>query len=258
MKRFCPGCTARKLEMNAAPCAMCGRVNLASPSVRARKMHLLARLMRALLATLGWFTHLSTLVFCVFALWAMTVHWVFAPSSVAARCGALAGLLAASIWMSKLATRGAVYVFAPTPRRSLRPGRQWFWVLPICATNLVVLNHSDIPLRLAFWVNRPALERVALQTLSGTTTPVRGGFYRIQQSYYKYGDANQHPVRLQVTRKRTFGGLAAGFAFCPQGCTNSDPNGSDTPGAIFYIPLAKHWCWWEQDTSWMAPDHYAS
>ena len=248
--RLCPGCARRKLQMSAAPCEMCGRVNVVEAPNRAREIHPLARLMRALLAPLGWFTHVLTLIFCVFALWAMTLHWVF---DVSAERWILSGLLAFSIWAIRLATRGAVYVLAPATRQTQRPGGCGFWVLPISATVLAVLNHSHAPLRLAFWVSRPALERAALNSTVATPSFHRAGLYRIVSVEKPWKG-----IRFIVTKRRNFGGVAGGFVYCPQGCTISDPNSDYAPAAPFYIPLAKDWFWWQQDLSWRASTCYSS
>ncbi len=102
MKRFCPGCATRHLEMDEAPCALCGRVNLVTAPRPREKMHVLARMVRALLRPLGWPTHALTFAACGFALWAMALHWIL-PFMGFVEAGFLGlWLLAGTIWTLRL------------------------------------------------------------------------------------------------------------------------------------------------------------
>ena len=132
MKIPCPGCTARRLEMNTAPCEICGHVNEITPPSR-EKMHPFARLMRALLAPLGRVFSLLTAIFCFFALWSMALNNIRPFFGIAELGLIFSGLLVISIWLTRLATRAAVYLFAPTTRQIPDPALKVFSFCPFAS-----------------------------------------------------------------------------------------------------------------------------
>ncbi len=252
--RFCPGCTQRKLQMNANPCEFCGRVNAVTAPKPREKMHLSAKILRALLRPLGRFFHFFTALFCVFALWSMALHGITPFFGIVMNGLLLSGLMVFGTYALRLATRAAVYLFAPATRNVKRPGGRSFLVLPVCLAVLWSLNRFDVPLRAGFWLSRAGLERMVAVHLPGTPAPrsvrlvptLRAGNYRARQI-----DVSRRAARIEVTDNAFLGGTKAGFARCPQGCgaakfpeTWADWNRPPT-----YQKLAGDWFWWEQEGS---------
>ena len=241
---LCPGCTARILEMNPAPCAICGRENPITASSSRAKMHPIARQMRVLLAPLGRGFHILTALFCFFVLWAMVLHGITPLFETI-----VLGLAVFSIWSIRLATRAAVYLFAPATRQTPRPGLKSFLVLPVCLAVLALLNRFDVPLRAGFWLHRSALQEVAqsaFQARGVQTTPTRAGLFRVEQI-----DLTGNSARIEVTSKEFFSGTKAGFALCPQGCATAKfPSAwMDWSHPTSYKKLSEDWYWWEESGS---------
>ncbi len=247
MNRLCPGCATRRLQMDDAPCGLCGRVNRVLAPRPRETMHPLAQMVRSLLRPLGWPAHAITLVACGFAIWAMALHWIL-PFASFLFCGVLLSwLLAGAIWAIRLAARGAVWLFQPATRTVSRPGGRGFLVLPLCVAALAFLNWFDLPLRVAFRLSQPALERMA-RAAPGAPPAFpprvrRAGLYHAHWA----GFGGKRAV-IQVTDSMfIFSGTLAGFAYCPQGW--------DAAAAVF-VPkfqredvaktrLSKDWYWWE-------------
>ena len=246
MKLFCPGCTTRRLEMNAAPCAICGRENPVTAPQTRQKLHPIARLMHALLSPLGRLFHFLTLIFCAFALWSMALHGVTPFLGVGQLGLAFSGFLVILIWSVRLLTRAAVYCFVPATRQFPRPGLKSFLPLPICLAVLAVLNHFNVPLKAAFWPQINALEQVAnLRFVPGGKTPLpkRVGIYQVDS--FQTSGKN---VRFEVTDSDfLWSGTKAGFAKCPNGCQNAEfPPVYLRSEEPEYIQLSKNWFWWEE------------
>lgn len=246
MKRFCPGCVQRKLQMNAAPCEICGRVNEVTPPRPRDSMNPLARMVRALLRPLGRFVHALTFIFCGFALWAMALHWILPFFGIVQNGLLLSGLMLGVIWTIRFATRASVWLFAPATRQVKRPGGRGFLVLPACLAALWALNRFDVPLRAAFIVSRSDLEDASRTALRPPRIPIfvpqRFGLYKAKEI-----EVDKQNVRFRVTDNSFMSGTWAGFAKCPSGCAgNLSPISSENSGKPSYTHIAGDWYWWEQ------------
>lgn len=249
--RFCPGCQQRRLQMNAAPCALCGRENLVKAPKPREKMHISAKMLRALLRPLGWMAQVWTLLFCGFVVWSMALHNITEFMGGNTLGILFSGLIVAAIWTLRLATRGLVWLFAPTTRATKRPGARSFGFLPLCLAVLALLNAFDLPLRAAFWLSKPGLESLAFQALSPGFQFVepQAGLYRV--SSVTQGNGRKTSLRFQVTDDDFFnGGTRAGFARCPQGCAAASfPPLYAKSFPSRYLQLSRDWFWWEESGS---------
>lgn len=243
---LCPGCTARILEMNPAPCAICGRENPITASSSRAKMHPIARLMRVLLAPLGRGFHILTAVFCFFLFWSMTLHGVTPFFGIVELGLIFSGLLVISIWMTRLVTRAAVYLFAPATRQTPRPGAKSFLVLPVGLAVLEVSNHFYLPLRVVFWPQRGMLEQVVNSAFTPggifPPPPIGAGIYQVKDI-----EISGRNVRFEVTEDIFISGTKAGFAKCPDGCQNArfPQVWGDWSSPTKYKHLSNDWYWWE-------------
>lgn len=251
MKRFCPGCAQRRLQMNAAPCEMCGRVSLVEAPKARDTTALPAKILSALLRPLGRVAHAWTLGFCAFMVWSMALHGITEFMGANTLGILFTGLIVMAIWTIRLGTRALVWGFAPATRAVKRPGARTFLFLPACLSVLALLNAFDLPLRTAFWLSKPGLERGILalkpdskgEASSRFRPGLRVGLYRMQAL-----EVRKQNARLEVTDDDfLWSGTKAGFAKCPGGCQNAGfPSIYARGEGAKYIPLAGDWFWWQE------------
>lgn len=246
---LCPGCAQRKLQMNTAPCEICGRVSEITPPRPREKTHLFARILRASLRPPGHFDHFLLAIFAVFTLWSMAIHHILPFLGLVMSGIALLGLLLFSLWTIRLLTRGAAWIFAPATRQMKRGGADRFLILPASLALLWALNQCDAPLRVAFWLSRPALERdvTITQTITFLFVPHRAGLYRVENA-----ESNGPNVRFQIINNDfLWSGTSGGFARCPGGCSAAKLPSAylRSFGAPQYFPLSNGWYWWQESGS---------
>ena len=246
--QLCPGCAARRLEMSAAPCAVCGRVNAVEAPIRARKPHFSARLLRWLLLPMGRWWHGFLALALLLALRQMSVNWVLPFFSWFSLFAGLLWFFLIILWSIKLLTRVIIWLVQRGEKKR-RPGWKSFATLPVCVLLILALDFTKLPLRVAFWLSRPSLDRVRQQLPSRRLLNLqrRAGLYTVRQ-LHKSRDA----TRLEVTDNILFSGIKAGFAFCPDGCgTVNFPSSfiDMSSGKPNYTALSHNWYWWQQEGS---------
>lgn len=177
------------------------------------KRHWVIRFVCWLLQPPGWPTHVLS--------GAATLAWLWAAT--ARTCGivetlliALAWFIVGCIWIGRLLVRFVIAAFYRRPGWAYRTGWRSWLPAPLLAASAFLLITYDVPLRTAFWLSRPAMERLARQVLA---TPKPGPPVPRQIGLYRAESIEPMPAGVRIVVRRSgflFGEQAFGYAYCPK------------------------------------------
>ncbi|HVF11091.1 MAG TPA: hypothetical protein VNA16_09830 [Abditibacteriaceae bacterium] len=212
------------------------------------RLHPVVRLVRWLLQPLGWPTHLLAIAATLVFLWDSSRGLIgFTPALI------LAGLVLAVsiIWIGRLLVRCVIAAFYRRAPWAYRAGWKNWLVAPALLALSLVLHKTKVPVRIGFWISKPAMERLVRQALvapkNGLPPPRRVGVYHAD-NIEKLGQG----VRFVVVKDGfLFTESNFGFAYFPGGKppTSIPPNFHDWSTGPQHKPLGGNWFSWTETGS---------
>lgn len=233
----------RRLQASTAPCSLCGTqwVRDANPE------RIATRLTRWLLRPLGWFTHMVTIAVALSFLWAATTHGTSDLIFIVVVFWLCLFIIVT--WLGRALARFIVAAFFRRGGWAYAGWRSWL-VAPVAALLVTFLTRHDVPMRVAFFVSRPAMTRLVQRTLNlppkaKMPTDVRVGRYRATGIERLHGG-----VRFKVANNGFMDGDYFGFAYFPKRNPPAPTSAVHPYPNTAYTPLNGNWYTFRETVPW--------